>query len=94
MTGTADVQAFLGILAKTAYFTGKDALMKMEDEISYRKIVEDTYRRASRNYPMSIAPVLTYLYEKEQEIDRLTSIIEGIRYQVPPGEIRDIILLW
>lgn len=93
MTGAVDVQAFLGLLAKTAYFTGKDALMKMEDEISYRRIVEDTYRRVSRSHPMSIAPVLTYLYEKEQEIDRLTSIIEGIRYQVPPREIRDIILL-
>ncbi len=92
MTGAADVQELLKHLAGTAYFNGKDALMKMEDEISYRRIVEDTYRRVSRNYPMSIAPVLTYLYEKEQEIDRLTSIIEGIRYQVPPREIRAFIL--
>ena len=93
MTGAAGVQEFLKLLAQTAYFHGKDAKMKLEDEISYRQIVADTYRRVSRSYPMSIAPVLTYLYEKEQEIDRLTSIIEGIRYQVPPREIRDIILL-
>ena len=93
MTGASDLSEFLKLFAQTSYFTGKDALIKMEDEISYRKVVEGTYCRMSRKYPMSMAPVLKYLYEKEQEIDRLTSIIEGIRYQVPPREIRDIILL-
>ena len=36
-------------------------------------------------------PVLRYLYEKEHEIDLLTTALEGIRYRIPPYEIRDLI---
>jgi V/A-type H+-transporting ATPase subunit C len=51
------------------------------------------YHRISRKYPASMAPVLKYIYEKEQEIERVTMIIEGIRYQVPPKEIKDMVLI-
>ncbi len=81
------------ILTETGYFKGKDAYVQMEDEISYRKIIRTMYQRVSRKYPVSIAPVMKYIYEKEQEIRRLTTIIEGIRYQIPAGEIKDLILI-
>lgn len=81
------------ILEKTAYFKGREAFVKMEDEISYQQVIETMYRRVSQKYPMSIAPVLRYLFLKEQEIERLTTIIEGIRYQIPPKEIQDYILI-
>lgn len=81
------------ILENTGYFKGKDAFVEMEDELSYRKILGAAYQRVSRKYPISIAPVLKYLYEKEQEIQYLTTIIEGIRYQVPPKDIKDMILI-
>lgn len=93
LAAAADVQEFKGILEKTGYFRGKDAYVQMEDEISYQKVLRDTYRRTSRKHPVSMAPVLQYIYEKEQEIGRLTTVIEGIRYQVPPKDIKDYILI-
>ncbi len=81
------------ILEQTAYFKGREAFVKMEDEISYQQVVEAMYRRVSQKYPMSMAPVLRYLFLKEQEMERLTTIIEGIRYQIPPKEIQDYILI-
>lgn len=81
------------ILENTGYFKGKDAYVQMEDEISYHKIMDSMYKRVCRKHGVSIAPVLGYLYRKEQEIGRLTTILEGIRYQLPAGEIKDLILI-
>lgn len=93
LINAADLPEFIGILEKTGYFRGKDAFVRMEDEISYRKVIEDMYRRVSQKYPVSMAPVLKYIHEKELEIERLTTIMEGIRYQVPAKDIKDFILV-
>ena len=93
MVGAVDLTEMNKILVNTSYFKGKEAFVKMEDEISYRSIMKQVYQRVSRKYPVSMAPVLKYLHEKELEIERLTTIIEGIRYQVPPKDIRDIVLI-
>lgn len=42
---------------------------------------------------MSIAPVLQYFYDKEHEIDMLTTILEGVRYQIPAKEIQELVLV-
>ena len=81
------------ILENTVYFKGKDAYLKMEDEISYQQVMTKTYQMLERKYPMSMAPVLGYLYDREQETEQITSVIEGIRYQIPPTDIRTYILL-
>ena len=81
------------VLEQTAYFKGKDAYLKMEDEISYGQVLDKTYRLLVREHPMSMAPVLQYLHERKLETERITSVIEGIRYQVPPKDIRAYILL-
>lgn len=89
---TGSLAEFVEILGKTAYFTDKDAVVKMGDEITYRRVMEKTYRQMCRKYPMSIAPVLHYLYEKEQEIETLTTILEGVRYQIPAREIQELVI--
>lgn len=89
---TETAEEFLKILGGTAYFTEKDAVVKMGDEITFRRIMDRTYQQMGQKYPMSIAPVLNYLYDKENEIDILTTILEGVRYQIPAIEIRDMIL--
>lgn len=86
------IEIFLELLGKTAYFSGKDAIVNLGDEITYRKIMDRTYRDVCKKYPASIAPVMRYLYEKENEIDILTTSLEGIRYRIPPKEIQDLIL--
>lgn len=92
LVGAPGVTELNQALEKTPYFRGKDAFVHMEDEISYREVIDENYERVCRKYPVSMAPVLKYLHEKGLEIERVTNIIEGIRYQVPPKDIRDIVL--
>lgn len=87
------MEEFVKLVSKTAYFTEKDAVVSMGDEVTFRCIMQKTYRQISRKYPMSLAPSLCYLYEKENEIDRLTTILEGVRYRVPAKEIQELVLL-
>lgn len=86
-------EEFLRILGDTAYCRGRDALVRIEDEVSYHYVMGRMYRRLCRKYPFSIAPVYCYFYEKEQEIEHLTTALEGIRYQLAPKDIREMILL-
>lgn len=83
---------FPGILAKTAYFFGREALVKLQDEISYRNVMEKMYARLCKKYLSSMAPIYFYFYQKDQEIQNLTAALEGIRYQLPAKDIRELIL--
>lgn len=87
-----NLSEFESILAKTVYFTEKDAVVKLGDEITFRHIMDRTYDQICRKYPMSVAPVLKYLYDKENEIDILTTILEGVRYRIPAREIQELVL--
>lgn len=87
------MEEFLQILENTVYYRGKDALVKIQDEVSYHYVMGKMYQRICRKYPFSMAPVLYYFYRKEQEIEHLTTVLEGIRYQLPREEIRQMILL-
>ncbi len=87
------MEEFLQILENTVYYKGKDALVKIQDEVSYHYVMRRMYQRICRKYPFSMAPVLFYFYEKEQEIEHLTTALEGIRYQLPREAVREMILL-
>lgn len=90
---TGQMEEFRKILSNTVYFKGREALVKIQDEISYRQVMQKMYLRICRKYPASMAPVFYYFYEKEQEIEHLTTALEGIRYQVPAKDIRELILI-
>ena len=92
MLEAESVDTFLQLVSRTVYVTEKDAVVHMEDEITFRMVMERTYENLCRKYPQSMAPVLKYLYDKEEEIDLLTTVLEGVRYQIPSREIRDLIL--
>lgn len=92
MVEAQKLEEFLEIVEKTVYFKGKDALLQLQDEVSYHQVMQKMYRRLCRKYPASLAPVFAYLYHKEQEIQKLTTALEGIRYQVPEQDIRTLIL--
>lgn len=85
-------EAFLAVLGETAYFTEKDSVIRLGDEVTFRNVMDKTYKQVCRKHPMSIAPVFGYLYDKENEIDDLTTILEGIRYRIPAREIQELIL--
>lgn len=92
MKEAGKIEEFIDILAETSYFKGKNALIKLQDEVSYHQVMQKMYRNLCRKYPASLAPVFSYLYHKEQEIQKLTMALEGIRYQVPEQDIRNLIL--
>lgn len=93
MADSETMDEFMQTLGGTSYFKDKDAVVKMGDEITFQLIMQKTYGRICRKYQMSIAPVLKYLYDKENEIDILTTILEGIRYQVTSRELRELVLV-
>lgn len=88
----AQITGFVETLQKTPYFTEKDAVVKLGDEVTFREVIDRTYRKICQKYPMSIAPVFAYLHQKEREIDNLTTVLEGVRYQVPAREIQELVL--
>lgn len=92
MAEAQKVEEFVEIVSHTAYFKGKEALVQLQDEISYHRVMRKMYQRLCRKYPASLAPVFAYLYQKDQEIQKLTTALEGIRYQVPEQDIRALIL--
>lgn len=87
------VEEFQRILGNTSYFKGREALVKLQDEISYHHVMRKMYQRLCQKYPSSMAPVFYYFYQKEQEIEHLTAALEGIRYQLPAKDIRELILM-
>lgn len=93
LLGAESLEEFVAVLGRTAYFTQKDAVVKLGDEVTFGRIMEKTYQQLCRNYPMSLAPVLKYLYDKENEIDRLTSVLEGVRYRIPARRIQEMVLV-
>ena len=83
---------FVEVLGQTAYFTEKEPVISLGDEITFRLVMERTYRKVCRDNPMSLAPVLQYLYDKENEIDDLTTILEGIRYRIPSNKMQELVI--
>jgi len=53
-------------------------------EKAYRSLRERIYGKQVRLFPNSIASIHSYLYLKEMEINKLTTLFECIRYQVEP----------
>ncbi|MFR7961971.1 MAG: V0D/AC39 family V-type ATPase subunit [Roseburia intestinalis] len=88
---TETAEQFVEFVRQTAYFRGKQAVLEPEDELTWERVMIRTYEKICKKHPMSVAPVLRYLYEKEHEIDLLATALEGIRYRIPPYEIRDLI---
>lgn len=60
-------------------------------EKMYRIVLNKIYDETARRYPYSIACINTYLYYREYETNRLTSVLEGIRYALPADRIMKII---
>ncbi len=74
----------------------KSAYGKLYPDISggnleeiYSYLIDKINDADSRKYPYSVAVLNTYLYNKEHEIKKITTILEGIRYGIDYEEILD-----
>ncbi|NDL66534.1 V-type ATPase subunit [Anaerotalea alkaliphila] len=76
----------------------KHRMMKIVDftesewERQYNQKTTKDMSRRMRETPFSFAPVLAYLFLKEMEIVNITTVVEGIRYQVDPKEIKSMLI--
>lgn len=73
-------------LNKTSYARHYDFNQQLTIEQMYTECLYHLYKMDRRQNPYSIAAINTYLFMKEEELKRLTTAIECIRYSLTPGE--------
>ena len=87
-----DSEEYISIVNETPYnflFEGQHALLF---EHNYSEFMYRAHKTRFRRYPFSIACVSSYLRMKEAELSNIITIIEGIRYQLPEGNIRKYVV--
>ena len=94
MAQAASREEFLGILRTTRYgnriFGQPDPSSGQENprlKRLFRSLLDAVYQTSGRKNPYSAAVLNTYFYFKEEEIRKLITTIEGIRYQLDGNEI-------
>lgn len=60
-------------------------------EDTYITIRRNIQHKAAKNDPYSAATVISYLFEKEHEIDQVTTVLEGVRYGLEKEQILEYI---
>lgn len=89
MAESATLEEFYSVLRTTFY--GRKSDLEAADmpdlEQLTQEILDKIYRSTSRQHPYSIATLNSYLYFKEEEIQKIITLIESIRYRVSPDEI-------
>ncbi|MDY3919940.1 MAG: V-type ATPase subunit [Candidatus Limivivens sp.] len=87
MTEAGTMEEFSAALRATWYGRHFDILTPEKLPSAYVRIRHSIQTEHAKKEPYSIATVISYLFEKEHEIDRLTTALEGIRYGLPQEEI-------
>ena len=84
---TPTLEQFEAEVEKT-YYAGKYNYMQTDKTLEqmYRDCLRKLYLTDKRNDPYSIAIVNTYLFLKEEEIYKLTTALECIRYGLTRGK--------
>lgn len=88
-----NMDEFFTAFSKTYYKTYGDIVdTKSSPEVLYGRVVGRLLERLAAKNPFSVNTIQNYLFKKEQEIHRLTSLLEGIRYGLPEDRIRERVL--
>ena len=78
--------AFESLLDRTYYGRRYEKLNSHTLEEMYSSIMKHVLSGESKADPYSVSTIYCYLYHKEHEIDRLTTVLECIRYSIPPED--------
>lgn len=86
MAEAPGLEEFLNVVERTSYarhydFKQNHTMEQMNEECLHRLYTIDRRRN-----PYSIASVNTYFFLKEEELRKLTTVMECIRYSLTPGE--------
>ena len=80
------VDEFLKLVTRTPYLRHTDTQTPASIETIYKDCLYRLYLADRRSNPYSIATVNTYLFLKEEELDKLTTVLECVRYGLPARE--------
>ena len=80
------VDEFLKLVTRTPYLRHTDTQTPASIETIYEDCLYRLYLADRRSNPYSIATVNTYLFLKEEELDKLTTVLECVRYGLPARE--------
>lgn len=83
---TPSLEEFLRQAENTWYARNYDFGDGRTMEQTYKDCLRHLYLADRRQNPYSVASIYTYLYLKEEEIDKLTTALECIRYGLPRSE--------
>ena len=86
MVTAADEKELLKAMEETYYGQHFEEVTHGELEKLYRQLLNRIYGEERRRNPYSLAVVTAYLHDKEEEIDKLTTVLEGVRYGLEPSE--------
>lgn len=80
------LEEFENAVARTSYARHYNFRQDLTIEQMYSECLNYLYTVDVRRNPYSIAAVNTYLFLKEEELKKLTTAMECIRYSLTPGE--------
>lgn len=83
---TSNIEEFNEAMRRTSYSHRYDFEQKRTIEQMYADCLYHLYTVDRRRNPYSIATINTYLFLKEEELRKLTTAMECIRYSFSPGE--------
>lgn len=93
MLDSNTLDEFYAALSKTKYAFALDVDNELNFESSYEKLLSSIYKRFADMLPYSLAIVNSYLYHKEDEMKKLITIAECIRYGYDSQDIAKQILI-
>ena len=80
------LEEFTAAMERTTYAKHYNFHQKLTIEQMYADCLHHLYTVDLRRNPYSIAAVNTYLFLKEEELNKLTTAMECVRYSLTPGE--------
>ena len=80
------LEEFEAAVAKTTYSRHYNFHQNLTIEQMYADCLHHLYTVDRRRDPYSVAAINTYLFLKEEEIKKLTTAMECVRYSLTPGE--------
>lgn len=86
------IEEFLDLAGKTKYAGIFKRDIDGFFEVNFADYMYNIHMRLFRKNPLSVTSAVDYIHMKEYELSNIISIIEGIRYGMPPEKIKKFIV--
>ncbi len=89
----ANAHDFYEVLSHTYYGRKFDPSIFANNSLEdiFSPLLDRIYSIESRKNPYSVAILHNYLFQREKELTNVVTVVEGVRYRLPPTEILQII---